>query len=425
MKKRIITKSMQTSNKEKVILGLSGGVDSTAAALLLQKQGYEVIAVFFDIQPLKKIDTDKTSRFSQSNPSNLLDNNENNNTNLIFNHNKKNIITNVMSESFSIENNEYYEAKKTAEKLGIKLVYWNEAENFENKMIKDYFCKEYENGRTPSPCIFCNPEFKFRILNEVAEKFQANKIATGHYARIEDGLIAIAANQKKDQSYMLYRLSETIRNKLLFPLSEIKSKEEVREIVAYMGHSNSKKKDSQEICFVDNDKNYSDLLLEKKVKIKTGNFIDKDSKVLGKHKGIIFYTVGQRKGLGITFGKPMYVSKINSITGDITLDEESGLFNDTLTIANCYFTETDSAVIPTKYLNLDDTNIELHGKIRYSAKPAKIKLINEINCEDTKQISSDKKQYQIIFEEKQKSISPGQSLVIYENDKVVGGGIIT
>lgn len=341
--------------KDKVILGLSGGVDSTAAALLLQKKGLEVIGLYFDIAKEKS----ETS----------------------------------------------VQAEQAADQLGIQFVYRNVHDRFEASVIEN-FCAEYVKGRTPNPCVVCNPTVKFHTLLDEADKQGAYYIATGHYARIGQlepfgYRIRKAENEKKDQSYMLYRLDESVLSRLLLPLGTAEDKEAMRQLARSNHLFNADQKDSQEICFIEKDSNYVTYMMERGHRTPKGNFIDQSGKILGQHKGFIHYTIGQRKGLGITFGKPMFVTAMDAASNTITLGSNEDLFTDrVLSLQN---------VFP---IHMPET-LPVQAKIRYAAKPA----------DATIQLRSDGSVL-TVFKEKQRAITPGQSIVFYFNDYVIGGGII-
>ena len=358
---------MRRLSKQKVVLGLSGGVDSTAAALLLKQDGFEVIGVFLDV----------------------LGNNENG---------KKS-------------------ATELAKTLGIELICVDASKEFDDIVIAD-FCNEYMNGRTPNPCILCNPTVKFRHLQKIAEEVGAYYIATGHYANIvydeaeNRHFVSKTKNLKKDQSYMLYRLNEDVLSKLKFPLGNFESKEDVRSFVEKNGLKNAKQKDSQEICFIPNDKHYVEFLSARGFQIKEGQFVNSAGEKLGLHKGVPNYTIGQRKNLGITFGKPMFVVKLDGKLNQVTLGEHDELMKtEVVSKNNCFDAKSEaksSSLIPISYIGKT-----VQAKVRYAAVPADAML---------KQI--DDETVCAIFEVPQRAISPGQSIVFYDGDKVIGGGII-
>lgn len=349
-------------DKNKVILGLSGGVDSTAAALLLQEQGYDVTGLYFDVT----------------------------------------------------EGNEEGRAaaEKAAEQIGIPFIYRNVHEEFENTVI-DNFCSEYLAGRTPNPCVFCNPNVKFKVLIEEADRIGAFYIATGHYAKTacdpELGwTIKCAENMKKDQSYMLYRLPASVIERLILPLENMAEKEQVRELAREKLMFNADSKDSQEICFIDDETGYAAYIFDRGFSVKPGNFINKDGEVLGEHKGLIHYTIGQRKGLGITFGKPVYVTALDAANNTVTLGDHEDLFSHEVVCGGCFFPSAGSSRMPE---HLEGK--PLKGKIRYAAKPAPCRIAQMADG-----------RVKAVFEEKQRAATTGQSVVFYYGDLVVGGGYI-
>lgn len=347
----------------KIVLGVSGGVDSTAAALLLKKEGYDVTGLYFDIS----------------------------------------------------ENNEegINKAKKVADEIGIDLIVKNVSKEFGDCVIGN-FIDEYTNGRTPNPCIVCNPNIKFKILIETADEIGAKYIATGHYAQIGYSenqscyTVKVPTNVKKDQSYMLYRLESEVIERIIFPLEKYESKEEIRNIARNMNMSNADDKDSQEICFIDDNKSYIDFLHENGIKNKKGNFIDRQGNILGQHQGVMNYTYGQRKGLGIALGKPVFVTDIDVKNNTVTLGENQDLFATDIVLQDVFFTATGSNKVPDF---AKDT--KLKGKIRYSAPMANMIIKDESEGLVT-----------VSFEEPQRAATPGQSLVIYKDNEVIGGGII-
>ena len=346
-------------SKQKVALGLSGGVDSTAAALLLKHDGYEVIGVHLDV----------------------LGNNE---------ESKKS-------------------AMELAETLGIELICVDASCDFDKIVISD-FCNEYMQGRTPNPCILCNPTVKFKVLQKVADEVGAYYMATGHYANIiydeaeSCHFVSKARHLNKDQSYMLYRLNRDVLSRLKFPLGNFESKEDVRNFVAESGLKNARQKDSQEICFIPKDLHYIDFLLSRGYKINEGQFINTAGEKLGTHKGVPNYTIGQRKNLGITFGKPMFVVKLDGTTNQVTLGEHDELMRTQVISTNNCFPSGNS-------INYIGKTIQ--AKVRYAATPADA-ILEQLD--DTTVCAT--------FSKPQRAITPGQSIVFYDGDKVIGGGII-
>lgn len=362
--------------KNKVLLGMSGGVDSTVAALLLKEKGYDVVGYYFDITGC----------------------------------NEKGIA----------------EAQAVADQTGIQLITEDVKDLFDSVVV-DNFCKEYQAGRTPNPCIVCNPGVKFRRLLDKANEIGAEFIATGHYARItsitsaeSDGeqygelkkyYVTQASNIKKDQSYMLYRLTQEFLGRIIFPLGEFEDKEQTRDLARSMNLSNAEKKDSQEICFVPDD-DYVAFLEERGCKSVPGEYVDKEGNFLGKHKGIVHYTIGQRKGLGIALGKPAFVTNINPENNQIVLGDNEDLFSkDVFSMDNVFSEETAEAgnADLSKY-----DGMHVNAKIRYAAQPAPAVL--HILPDGTVHTE---------FETPQRASTPGQSVVWYVDSRVIGGGFIT
>ena len=338
------------SPNTKVLVGFSGGVDSTAAVILLQKAGYEVVGLCF------------------------------------------NVLNDIYPEKL----------EAVAEQLGIKLIKKCVASQFNEKVIKP-FILEYENGRTPNPCILCNPEVKFKTLCEVADEEGIHFIATGHYAGIQNFngtyYIKKAKNLLKDQSYMLYKLPQDVLKRLILPLSGAYDKADIRKLVQSEGILNFSDKDSQDICFIP-DGDYKNFLMSSGAINKAGEFIDTDGVKLGKHQGILSYTVGQRKGLGISFGKPAYVLEINN--NDVIIGPEELLFKKIVTVNQLVWTA-----------NPPVAGSKIFCKLRYSA--------NEAECSISYAMNGD---LVLHFTDAQRAPTPGQSAVFYYNNLVIGGGII-
>ncbi|MBR5315516.1 MAG: tRNA 2-thiouridine(34) synthase MnmA [Firmicutes bacterium] len=352
-----------TLSKNKVVLGLSGGVDSTSAALLLKEKGLEVIGFYFDV----------------------LGNNE--------------------------------EGRKAAEDLAnhldIPFIAKDVSADFERIVIGN-FCQEYACGRTPNPCTLCNPTVKFKQLIDVANEVGAYYIATGHYAKIQekDGIYYVekGSNEKKDQSYMLCKLGQDVLSRLIFPLGEIQDKEQTRQMAREANLPNADNADSQEICFI-NDKieKHTDYIQRRGFKPKKGNFVDADGKVLGQHHGLLHYTIGQRKGLGIALGKPAFVVAMDPKTGDVVLGDNADLFKIEVVSKDNFFVETGLGEIPARY----GETVEVLAKIRYAAKPA-LAVVKPL--EDGRLLT--------VFEEPQRAATPGQTIVFYKDEVVIGGGVI-
>lgn len=354
--------------KEKVVIGMSGGVDSSVAAYLLKEQGYDVIGITMEVIP----------------------------RNLEFEEREGGCC------SLSAVN----DATRVAAKLDIPYYVLNFKEVFESKVI-NYFIDEYLAGKTPNPCIACNKFIKFDEFLKRAELLGAKYIATGHYAIIEKDektgrfLLKRSKDDKKDQTYVLYNMTQYQLEHTLMPLGGY-TKDKVREIAREIGLSVANKKDSEEICFVpDND--YARFIKERRPEeIKPGYFVDVEGNRLGKHKGIVHYTIGQRKGLGLSLGKPVYVIDIIPEKNLVVVGDEKDIFKDTLYAEDINF-------IPFEKL---EGEMKVTAKIRYSAKEADAIIKPYGNGVLVK------------FETPQRAITKGQSVVFYDGDIVVGGGII-
>lgn len=345
------------------MIAMSGGVDSSIAAALLSKQGFKTEGVTL----------------------NLLS----------------------CSEASSEINLDILDAQNVAKILKIKHNVLNLASEFEEKVIKK-FTSGYLNGITPNPCIFCNKYIKFGALLEYVKARNYDKLATGHYALLEYDsatsryLIKKAVDLKKDQTYLLCFLSQYQLSNVIFPLSGI-SKNDARNLAKKLGFKIYNKPESQDICFIKNE-SYADFINSyTKNKVKPGNFIDISGKVIGEHKGITHYTIGQRRRLGVSFGKAMYVVAKNSLNNTVTLGEEKNLYQKQFTAKNVNF-------IPFDKLN---SKIKVQAKIRYnhSEVPATIIPKNETEV-------------LVEFNSPQKSITPGQIVAFYDGEYLIGGGVI-
>lgn len=352
-------------NKGRVLMAMSGGIDSTMSAILLLEQGYELVGVTF-----RSFDTD--------------------------------------AETGCCATDAAAEARQVADSLGFPHLTLDVRETFRNTVIKN-FTDEYMQGRTPNPCVTCNKFIKWGELLQLAKNEKCDFLATGHYARIgcNNGkhYIRKGADTSKDQSYFLWRLTSDELAHTLFPLGDY-TKAEIRQMASERGYVKlSQKKESQEICFVpDND--YRNFL-RKTIPdfnniVKAGNFIDINGKVLGKHKGYPNYTIGQRKGLEIALGQPMYVSKIDATDNTVTLGTKEHLMSDTLTASEPNFTKTE----------ITETPIEVTARVRYRSQGG------------TATVWQKDGKVHVKFNEPIDSITPGQSVVFYQDDDLVGGAII-
>lgn len=345
-----------------VIIGMSGGVDSSVAAYLLKEKGYNVIGVTMDTA-IEGINDDK------------------------------------MEETAN-------DAKRVADMLGIKHVVLNFRDQFKDKVV-NYFIDEYMNGRTPNPCNVCNRKIKWQMLLNMFEEFNADYVATGHYARIDkldNGRYAIrnSVTANKDQTYALYNLTQEQLEKTIMPVGEY-TKDEIRNIAENIGLCVASKPDSQDICFIP-DKDYNSFIEKYSGKTSLeGNFVDVSGNIIGRHNGITNYTIGQRKGLGIAMGHPVFVTEIKKDSNEVVIGENEDLF------------KTEVMVTDFNFMGIseDDIDREFVGKIRYSHKGTKCRL---------KKL--DKDRYLCIFAEAVRAATPGQALVLYDGEYVAGGGTI-
>lgn len=349
--------------KKKVLLGMSGGVDSSVAAIILQEQGYEVHGVTLQLwnNPLEKEDS--------------------------------NIVV---------------EAKKVCDKLGIKHYVLDGKKQFQEHVIQDFIC-QYKNSRTPNPCIECNKYLKFGYMYQLAEELGIEYLATGHYAKVEYSeqykryAIKKADNEAKDQSYVLYNIPKEIVSKLVFPLAQINSKEDIRKIARDHGLEVANKPDSEDICFIP-DGDYKKFLEKNSdIKPKEGNIVNKQGEILGRHQGLYRYTMGQRKGLGIAYSEPLFVIGFSPERNEVIVGTEKDIYQKEMLVDQINLLLADKIEEPMKVM----------VKTRYSSKKYSA-TIEKVQDDLIK----------VIFDEPVARITPGQSAVFYIDDMVLGGGKI-
>ena len=370
---------------KRVLIGMSGGIDSTVAAILLIEQGYELVgATFrtFDPTPLAH---------SQSPIAN-----------------SQLPIANSQSPHCASEQS-ILDAQQMAATLGFEHHILDFRDTFREHVIGN-FVSEYVCGRTPNPCVVCNSHIKWGKLMEAADKYGCDLIATGHYAQIAEHrghtYLKTAADIQKDQTYFLWMLTEENLRRTIFPLGGL-TKAQVRQIAFDHGYvALSKKSESQDICFIPNN-DYRTFLLQHGVRIDKGEYVDAAGKVLGMHQGYCHYTIGQRKGLGIALGSPKFVTKIDAQSNRVTLGEREDLLTNEAMIANI-------RVRDWEWLK-DSPKVQARIRYKSPAAEAEIRLLGD-------EVKGDKAM--ICFGEKVWGVTPGQSLVIYKDGLVIGGGII-
>lgn len=353
----------------KAIIAMSGGVDSSVAACLMKEQGYTCMGV--------------TMKLFQNEDVGLS------------------------REHTCCSMDDVEDARSVARQLDMPFYVFNFSDRFQECVI-DKFINAYENGATPNPCIDCNRYLKFDKLFQRAKELEYDYVVTGHYARIEYDsasgryLLKKALDGDKDQSYVLYNLTQEQLKHVMFPLGEL-TKPEVREIAAKHSFINAKKHDSQDICFVVNG-SYADFIEDYTGKTyPEGNFIDSEGRVLGKHRGIIRYTVGQRKGLGLSFPEPMYVCGVSLADNTVTLGKHEELFSNVLTARDINLISVPRIEKP----------VRVKAKVRYR-HPEQWATVTQ----------TDDDELRVEFDEPQRAVTKGQSVVLYDGDIVVGGGTI-
>ncbi len=351
---------------KKALIAMSGGVDSSVAAFLMQERGFNCVGATMRLYTNDDI---------------------------------------VTCEKTCCSLDDVEDARSVASRLDMEYHVFNFADRFKSDVI-DRFVSTYENGATPNPCIDCNSKLKFDKLYERARILGCDCIATGHYARVEYDercgryLLKRAADHQKDQRYVLYSLTQEQLGRTMFPLGEI-SKDETRRIAEQNGFINAKKRDSQDICFVPNGK-YAEFIEKYTGKeYPEGDFVDEWGNVLGRHKGIIRYTIGQRKGLGLSLEQPMYVTSINPKENTVTLGTNEQLYSTHVTVTGINLISVPEIAAPMR----------VRAKVRYRQPEQWATAVQ--TDEDTLQLE---------FDEPQRAVTPAQAAVLYDREVVVGGG---
>ncbi len=354
----------------KVVVAMSGGVDSSVAAAILKEQGYQVIGVTMQLWPHDR-QAEEAERFGGCCGTSAVE-----------------------------------DAKKVAYKLGIPHYVMNFRDIFAEKVI-DYFCREYGAGRTPNPCIKCNQYVKFDALMEKAKGLGVDLVATGHYARIEKGangrnLLKKGLDRRKDQSYVLYTMTQEQLAHTLMPVGSL-TKAKVRQTARELELPVAEKAESQEICFIPDDNYPAFLQARIPQAVKSGPILDKESRSLGEHRGILFYTIGQRRRLGIAAKEPLYVTAIDRDRNAIVVGSKKEVYGDEL------------IAFELNWISIPGLNEPIRAK-------TKIRYLHNEAAATIEPLGRDR--VRVKFTEPQMAITPGQAVVFYDNDTVIGGGVI-
>ena len=352
--------------KDRILAAMSGGVDSSVAALLLTQEGWDVVGISMDLH--------ESSEAPQEHE----------------------------AACCSLDN--IYDARRVCDMLGIPYYVLNMREEFRREVI-DPFMREYQSGRTPNPCVLCNEHLKFRALLRKADELGAVGVATGHYAVIRkepDGRCRLfaAADVSKDQSYFLYSLDNKRLQRIMFPVGGMR-KEEVRKLALDAGLPVHEKKESQDICFI-SDESYSMFMKRNGIREVRGKFVDQEGNFLGEHRGIVNYTVGQRKGLGISFQEPLYVVSIDAEKNEVVLGPQTGTLSDGAVVVCPSFVSGSPPA--------GEFRARARIRYRHPGAPCTVRVVGEL--------------LDVRFDTPQKSVTPGQALVLYQEDEVLGGGRI-
>lgn len=359
--------SVVAAKKQRVICGMSGGVDSSATAALLQEQGFDVVGITLKLWPQ---DCVNRAEDKCCGPQAVTD------------------------------------ARSVCHKLGIPYYLIDESAEFQKHVIQ-YFADEYKAGRTPNPCVMCNQNLKFGRLIDRANQLGADFIATGHFARLErteNGRVLLKRGKdlRKDQSYFLFSLRQDQLARAIFPLGE-KTKSDTREVARHCNLKTADKEESMEICFVP-DNNYGGFLQQANLVQKTrGEVVDVHGHVLGHHDGIAFYTIGQRKGLGLSSPKPLYVIELDAENNRVVVGDDAALDRAEFIVQNCNWIPWENP----------PTSLEVTAKIRYNhpGTPATVTPLEQGRA-------------RVKLHAPQRAVTPGQASVFYQDDLVVGGGWI-